>query len=337
MTSICGIPSAAKRLALTVLALGVLAAFWSASAFAQSALGASAGSLVGNATQVVGGTTAPVTATVQSTVSSAAAAESSALAAPADSAATTGTATVVATTAAASSNAVGSTLTTATGDVVKPVVDTVAQTVESASDSLSSTSESTLASVSASLADGALPPKVHGAAARAAAPLSDPVAGSSNIVPIQADEQAGGAIDVIAPTLDSTVVPAAPHQAIPASQSRVADPGSQATLRQAQRAHVTPSDGTIAPILTGPRALTFPPARHVTAVMPGGSLPRVPGIPAGFLAGTSASGASGGSGGLVAALIAALLLAVPRLRSSLRPAVATRPLPIPQLSLERPG
>jgi hypothetical protein len=338
MTPTCGIRSAAKRLALAVAALGVLGAFWSASALAQTALGASAGSLVGNATQAVGETTDAVTATAQSTVPSATAAESSAFAAPAASAATTVTATAAATTAAAPSNAAGSTLTTATGDVVKPVVDTVAQTVEAASDSLSSTSQRTLDSVSATLAGGARPSTVQRlvtTAGTTAAPLSPPLAGSTTTQP---DEQPGGAIDVIAPALDSPVVPAAPGRAVAAPPGWVqVDPGSQTTSPRAPRARVAPSGGASAPILGEPATLTLPPVRQAASAGRGGSLPRIPDLPGGLLASAPATGASGGSTALFAALMAALLLAVPRVGRWLRPAVATRPLPIPQLSLEPPG
>ena len=338
MTLACGIGSAAKRLAITVLVLAALGAFWSASAFAQSALGASAGSLVGNATQAVGETTPAVTATAQSTVPSTTAAESSALAAPAASAATTVTATAAATTAASPSNAAGSTLTTATGDVVEPVVDTVAQTVEAASDSLSSTSQSTLDSVSATLAGGARPPTVQRlvtTAGTTAAPLSPPLAGSAATQP---DEQPGGAIDVLAPALDSPVVPAAPGRAVAAPPGWVqVDPGSETTSPRAPRARVAPSGGASAAILGEPATLTLPPVRQAASARRGGSLPRIPDMPGGLLAGTTATGGSGGSTGLVAALMAALLLAVPRVARWLRPAVATRPLPILQLSLERPG
>ena len=340
MTRNCGIRCTARRLTLAVLAVGVLAGVWSASAFAQSALGASAGSLVGNATQAVGQSTAPVVATAQSAVPSVTAAASSAPA-------TTATTDVVArasstaetATAAATTSVVGSTLTTATTEVVKPVVGTVAQTVEAASESVSSTSQGTLDPV-ASLAGGALPPTVPTlvtTAGRTAAPVSHQVVGGSSTVATQPDQQPMAAIGVIAPALDSPVAPAAPGRAVSAPRGGThADPGSQTTLRRAQR-HLTPSGGTSAAIFGGPGELILPPARHTASAKRGGSLPRIPDIPGGLLAGSPAAGASGGSTGLVAALIAALLLAVPRVGRWLRPSVATRRLPIPQLSLERPG
>lgn len=325
MTPVCGIRSAAKRLALTVAVLAALGAFWSASAFAQSAPGTSPDSLVGNVTQAVGEATGPGTATAQSTVPTATAAASTA---------TTTTTASIATTATS--------LTSVSTDAVQPLVDTVATTVETASESLSSTSQSALDPLVTSLAGGALPPTVQDLVTTvgtpAAPPPVHPVAGSSNPVATRRDEQPTGPVDVIAPAFDSAVAPVAAGRAVAAPQGREqVDHGSPTTLGRAPRAHLSQSGVATAPVFGDLRELTFSPGHHVTAAHRGRSLPRIPDMPGGVLDGTSATGGSGSSTGLVAALMAALLLAVPRVARWLRPAAATRPLPILQLSLERPG
>jgi hypothetical protein len=350
MTRNCGIRCAAKRLTLAVLAAGALAGFWSASAFAESALGTSTGSLVGDGTQMVGQSTAlavaaaagdaAATTNVVTTASSTATTATSTAATPTATAVVGSAGNAVTTTTAATTNAVGSTWTTATTGVVQPVVDTVAGTVDAASESVSSTPQGTVDSVT-SLTGGALSPKLQSlvtTVGTTAASMPHSLAGGSSTVATRSDEQPVGAVEEIAPALDSPVPSAVPRRAVSAPQSWVyVNSGSRTTRGRAQRAHVTPSGVPNLAIFTGAGKLTLPPARHAASAKQGGSLPRIPDIPAGLLAGASATGASGGSTGLVAALIAALLLAVPRVGRWLRPAVATRPLLIPQLSLERPG
>jgi hypothetical protein len=88
--------------------------------------------------------------------------------------------------------------------------------------------------------------------------------------------------------------------------------------------------------LGGPGAT---PVRGTEAVAGTPEVPwrRVPGGPLGPLSSAVASAGAGAFPILLAALAAALFLAAPRLGRRLRPILAPWPLPIPHVSLERPG
>jgi hypothetical protein len=78
-------------------------------------------------------------------------------------------------------------------------------------------------------------------------------------------------------------------------------------------------------------------ARTAKAVSPDRPAPNVPSGPIGFLAAISAAFASSAALLFVAALAAVFLLVAPGLGRRLRPRLASRPLPIYLISLERPG
>jgi hypothetical protein len=313
MASDRGIRCMTRRLGAAVGGLCLLAGFWSAAAFARGPLDAAA--------SIAPTEAAPVVRLVQPTTAST----------------TTAATPVVQTALPSGANATtATTTTTLVTTTAVPVLGMVSQTVDSVSESLPATSRTTESAVT--LVRDDLAPNTRDAVTTTRAPeprtrAKDAVAGAgAGISPVVTGDQSPAP----APAA-STRFASATRSGTTLANGASRSAGRPQAAPRLRRPRTAPSAIIAAPISGDAGELPLQPSRRAPTADRSGSVPLIPVAPGGLLPGASASGGSGGSSIFVAALVAALLLPVPRLGRRLRLAVPTRPLPIQQLSLERPG